>query len=284
MCFGGASPGPDNSIAIAQAQIQAQQAIAATNVDLQQKIADQQNQQAQEALDYQKSQDAQRQQEATDTAQVQANYDQNRSDLANQYTQWVNQTFAPYNDDYYNKYASDYAAALQPEIDRQYTNAHGQMVFSLARNGQLNSQSHADLQGSLDQARGRAMTDLATNASQAAQTLKSQVGQQQNSLLTQILSTGALGQPVSPATPDAMQAAIDNTNRSLQDVSVTGADQIAKIGQLPTSSSLGSIFGGVGTGIGNFLQGNQAYNANQVGGAGGAAGGGGKGPTAPGIK
>jgi multidrug efflux pump subunit AcrA (membrane-fusion protein) len=279
MCFGGASPGPDYSVPIAQAQIQAQQQIASQNADLQQKIADQQAQQSQEALDYQKSQDAQRQQEAVTTAQVQANYDGNRSQLANQYTNWVNQTFAPY-----NQYAKDYVAALQPEIDRQYTNAHGQMVFGLARNGQLNSQSHADLQGSLDQARGRAMTDLATNASQAAQALKSQVGQTQNSLLTQILSTGALGQPVSPATPDAMQAAIDNTNRSLQDVSVTGADQIAKIGQLPTSSTIGNIFGGAATGIGNFLQGNQAFNANQVGGAGGAAGGGGKGPTAPGIN
>jgi multidrug efflux pump subunit AcrA (membrane-fusion protein) len=283
MCFGGASPGPDNSIAIAQAQIQAQQQIASQNADLQQKIADQQAQQSQEALDYQKSQDAQRQAEADTTAQTQAQYDQNRSQLASQYTDWVKQTFAPFNDNYYNQYAKDYVAALQPEVDRQYSQTHGQMVFSLARNGQLNSQAHADLQGSLDQARGRAMADIGTQASQAAQNLKSTVGQQQQSLLQQILTTGALGQPVAPASADEVNAQIDNTNRALQNIQITGADQIAKIGQLPSTSTLGNIFGGVATGVGNFLQGNQAYNLNTIGGAGGS-GGAGTGPNAPGIR
>jgi hypothetical protein len=277
MCFSSPSPGPDYSVQIAQAQIQAQRDLANQNADLQQRIADQQNQQSQEALDYQKSQDAQRQAEADQTAAVQNQYDTQRSQLASQYSQWVNQTFAPYNDAYYNQYAKDYADALQPEVDRQYSQAHGQMVFGLARNGQLNSQAHADLQGSLDQARGRAMSDIATQASQASQNLRSQVGQAQNSILAQMLSTGALGQPVAPGTGDEVNASIDSTNRALQNIQITGADQIAKIGQLPTSSTVGNIFGGVASGIGNFLSGSHAYDINQAG----TAGGGAAGPTAP---
>ena len=217
MCFSSGGGGPDNSIAIAQAQITAQQQIADQNATLQQNIADQQAQQSQEALDYQKSQDAQRQAEADTTAQVQANYDSNRSQLASQYTDagsarplrrttTIITTSMP----------ATMPLPCSPKSTGSTPKRTARWSLVLPAAGNWNSQAHADLQGSLDQARGRAMTDLATNASQAAQTLKSQVGQTQNSLLTQILSTGALGQPVSPATPDAMQAAIDNTNRSLQ--------------------------------------------------------------------
>lgn len=268
-----------------QAQLMAQQDEANQNAQLQQQIADQQEQQAQAALAYQQSQDAAAAAEAAQQQQVQAQYDSQRSQIQNDATNWVNNTFGKYDDNYYKQYAQDYTNALTPEVDKQYTQAQGQMLFGLARNGQLNSQAHADLQGSLDQQRGEAISNIATQASNAANSLKQQIGQQQQSLMAQILSTGALGQPTAPQSLDEVNAQIDNTNRAINDIQVTGQDQLASIGQLPNSSTLGNIFGGTATSIGNFLSGNQAYNvaaasAPAVGGAGatGSAGAG-QGPT-----
>lgn len=270
-----------------QAQLMAQQDEANQNAALQQQIADQQEAQAQEQLQYQQSQDAAAKAEADQQAAVQAQYDQQRNQIQSDATDWVNNTFGKYDDKYYNQYAQDYTNALTPEVDKQYSQAQSQMLFGLARTGNLNSQAHADLQGSLDQSRGEAYANIATQASNAAATLRQQVGQQQQSLMAQILSTGALGQPTAPQSLDEVNGQIDSTNRAINDIQVTGQDQLASIGQLPNSSTLGNIFGSTATSIGNFLSGNQAFNvanASNTSPVGGAAqtgtSGAGQGPNA----
>lgn len=266
---------------MAQAQLMAQQDIANQNIALQQQIADQQQQQAQAALTYQQQQDAQRAAEAQQQATLQQQYDTSRNQLAQQANDWVNQTFGQYDDKYFQKFAQDYQNALTPEVDRQYGTAKGNLLFGLARGGQLNSQTHADQQGLLDQARGRAYSDIATQATQASQNLQQQVGQARSSLLGQILSTGALGQPVAPGTIDEVNANIDQTNRAINQIQVSGQDQLAKIGQLPTASSLGNVFGSLATTAGNAVSGANYYSIGGAGGYGSA--GAGVGPNAPGI-
>jgi hypothetical protein len=171
--------------------------------------------------------------------------------------------------------------ALTPEVDRQYGTAQGNLLFNMARGGQLNSQAHADQQGLLDQTRGRALSDIATQATQAAQNLQSQVGQAKSSLLGQIMSTGALGQPVAPGSQDEITSSIDSTNRAISNLQTSAQDQLGKLGQLPTASTLGNLFSGVGSAVGNYLSGAQAYQIGAYGGMG--AGGYGGGPGAPGI-
>lgn len=269
---------------MAQAQLMAQQDIANQNATLQQQIADQQEAQAQAALTYQQQQDAQQQAEVAQQAQIQSQYDASRTQIQQQATDWVNQTFSQYNSDYYNNYAQAYANALTPQVDQQYTQAQGQLLFGMARAGQLNSQAHADQQGLLDQTRGQAYSNIATQASQAAQQLQQQVGQAQQSVLGQMLSTGALGQPVAPGTMDDVNASIDQTNRAISQIQSSGQDQLASIGQLPSTSSLGNIFGSIATGAGNLVSGANAYNAAQGGVAGVSSAGVGAGPSAPGLK
>lgn len=260
-----------------QAQLMAQQDIANQNAQLQQQIADQQEAQAQAALTYQQQQDAQQAAEAQQQAQLQSQYDSARTQLQQQATDWVNQTFGQYNDQYYQNYAQAYQNALTPTVDQQYTQAQGQLLFGMARAGQLNSQAHADQQGLLDQTRGQAYSNIATQATQAAQQLKQQVGQAQQSALSQILSTGALGQPTSPGTLDDINASIDQTNRAISQIQSSSQDQLASIGQLPSTSTLGNIFGGVSTGISNYMAGSNAYNAANAYGSAGV----GVGPSAP---
>lgn len=295
MCFGGGSSSVDNPADdpappqyaaqgaqnMEQAQLIAQQDIADQNTALQEQIANQQEEQAQQTLAYQEQQSAQAQAEAQQQADLQTQYDQSRNQLAQQATDWVNQTFSQYNQDYYNQYAQDYQNALTPTIDQQYGQAKGNMLFGLARAGQLNSQTHADQQGLLDQTRGQAYATVATQATQAAQNLQQQVGQAQNSLLSQILSTGALGQPVAPGSIDDINANIANTGQAIQQIQSSGQDQLAKIGQLPTPSTLGNVFGGLASTAGNAIAGNNLY---QIGaGAGYGSAGYGTGANAPGL-
>jgi hypothetical protein len=262
---------------MAQAQLMAEQDIANQNAELQTSIAAAQEDQAARALGFQQDQAALSRGEALDQQVRQQAYDTSRNQLQQQATDWVNNTFSKYDDNYYNDFAKQYMATLSPEIDRQYTQARGNLLFGLARGGNLGSQAHADQQGLLDETRGRAFSDLATQASQASQTLKQQVADHRQSLLGQILSTGALGQPVAPNQIDQVNASIDQTNRAINNIQLTGQDQLASIGQLPSSSTLGNIFGAVGSGVANFLSGNQAFN---VANAGTGTAGAGTGPTA----
>lgn len=262
-----------------QAQLMAQQDIANQNVALQQQIANQQEEQAQETLQYQQQQAAEQQAQAQYQADLQSSYDTQVSQTTQNATNWINSTFAQYEDpSYYNNYEQNYINALMPTVQQQYGQAKGQLMFGLARSGMLNSQAHADQQGLLDQQLGKTTADISTQATQAAQNLQQQVGQQKQSLMSQIMATGALGQPVAPGTQDAITSSIDDTNRAIQSIQSGAQDQLAKIGQLPTSSSLGNIFGSIGTSIGNYQSGSNAY---QIGASGGYGSGGvGVGPNA----
>lgn len=295
MCFGGSSSSSGLTAAdeppaeyaargattMEQAQLMAQQDIENQNVALQTAIANQQEEQAQESLAYTEYQNAQSEAEAQAQADLQSQYDTSRNQLAQQASDWIDQTFGQYDQNYYNQYAQNYMNALTPEVDRQYGTAQGSMLFGLARQGQLNSQTHADQQGILDETRGRAYSDIATEATQAAQNLQQQIGQQKDSLLSQILSTGALGQPTSPGSIDDVNSSIDTTNRAINQIQTSAQDQLAKYGQLPTSSSLGNIFGSLSTAASNYTSGLNAYTIGSTGGYG--SGGVGTGPSSPGL-
>ena len=90
---------------------------------------------------------------------------------------------------------------------------------------------------------------------------------------------------MAPGTIDEINASVDQTNRAINQIQVSGQDQLAKIGQLPTASTLGNVFGSLGTAAANAVAGNNAYTIGGAagGGFGIGSGGVGVGPSAPGI-
>lgn len=64
-------------------------------------------------------------------------------------SQKVNELFAPYGDDYYNKVSQDYEAYYAPELDRQYGQTKGKLIADLSSRGVLDSSIAGKEQGDL---------------------------------------------------------------------------------------------------------------------------------------
>lgn len=54
-----------------------------------------------------------------------------------------------FNDDFFNKQRQNYIDYASPQLEDQYGQAQKQLVYSLARNGNLDSSARADLEGQL---------------------------------------------------------------------------------------------------------------------------------------
>lgn len=83
---------------------------------------------------------------AADQARI--DEDQRQQRIA-QASQKVNELFAPYGDDYYNKVSQDYEAYYAPELDRQYGQTKGKLIADLSSRGVLDSSIAGKEQGDL---------------------------------------------------------------------------------------------------------------------------------------
>jgi hypothetical protein len=139
--------------------------------------------------------DPNQQQQQNAAAATQAATDQQNAEAARegkiaQGKQSIDNAFAGYNDDYFNKYAKANVDAATPQIEDQYNTARDKLFASLTGRGVQNSTIAGGYYGALDKTRGTAEGEAANSAAEAANALRNSVQTQKNNLYS-LNSTGA---------------------------------------------------------------------------------------------
>lgn len=169
-----------------------------------------------------------------------ATYNTNRQGLIDSARGRIEAAFGQYNDDYYNRYASDYVAAAKPQIERQYDDAKRATTFNFARRGNLQSSAAGRAFGRLDETRADAEANVAQEAQSAASRFRSTVDGQRSQLLNSIFGAVSAA-PVITAdnVGEANNALSYITNALAAPVSLAGST--SKIAP-PSFGQIGSIF------------------------------------------
>lgn len=115
----------------------------------------------------------------------------------------IDQSFAGFNDDYYDQYGDAYTANYQPQLAQQYRSAYERAVLGLAGSGNLTSSQGANVLGDLAAEYKRQQNTLANNATGAINDLRSSVETARSGLYDQ---NRAAADPSSAASLAAAQA------------------------------------------------------------------------------
>ncbi|MDE2101771.1 MAG: hypothetical protein KGL39_31280 [Patescibacteria group bacterium] len=115
----------------------------------------------------------------------------------------INQDFAGFTPDFYDKVAQNYTAATTPAMMQDYQATKNNLTYALARNGILNSgaavQRNKSLQGQLAQNE----TQISNNAQNQSNTLQANVNTQKGQLVGQLESSAdpaSIGEQATAAT------------------------------------------------------------------------------------
>lgn len=176
-------------------------------------------------------------------------YSTDRQSLIDNARTSVASAFDPYNDDFYNKYASDYSAYYKPQIQQQYDDAKRATTFNFADRGSLNSTAAARAFGRLDQTRAAAEGEVAQKAASAAAGFRGTVDSQRSSLLNGIFSAASAAPPI---TVDSIGQANDSLRSLTTQLTapVSLAASAASAIKPPVFSTLTNPFGVVNNGAG----------------------------------
>ena len=278
MCLGGSSPAPppDNS----QEQQAQAQALSDQQIQAQQQIAQQQLAFNQQQADQQTAQIAQQQQQAQDQATRQSDYDTGRATLLSQGAQQVNDAFAQFTPDYFNKYATDYMSKVNDQLQQQQDQAQKQLAFGLARQGISSSQAGINQQQLLTETAGRTVADETATAQQQAAQLEAQTASAKQNLLQQTQSAESIGSPIAGSSTQDVNAALDTQRSAISGITSGAGDVAASLTAVPPVSPLGDVFAGLVTSGGSLLTG---LNANAVAAAGALGRAGGPAAASPGA-
>ena len=245
---------------MAQYQIMAQQDLSDQQLAQQKQISDQQTAFNTQQLADQKAQQDLLQQQADDQSARQTAYDTGRADLLSQGTQQISDAFARFSPDYFNQYTQDYMTKATDDINYQKALAQKQLAFGLARSGLTGSSTAADQQGLLDEDTGRATAAQTQNATDATNTLRTQVANTKQNLLGQVTASEGIAPPIAGSTDQAVNSALDTSRQAISGITNSAGDTIASLGGVPTVSPLTNIFANVLGGVGSYVGGNSAAN------------------------
>jgi hypothetical protein len=139
-------------------------------------------------------------------------------------------------------------------------------TFDMARAGLTQSQAHANQLGLIDETAGRTMADETSQAQGAANTLRTNVGNEKTSLLGQLTNTSSIGSPIAGNTMDDVNAAIQTQKSAVSGIGANANDIVAGTQGVPQVSTLGNIFSGILQGAGSYASGASAnYMLNRGG-------------------
>jgi hypothetical protein len=117
----------------------------------------------------------------------------------------IDQTFAPFNDAYYQGLETTAMNTFEPDIDQQYSDAVRQATFALSRGGNLRSSAGADAMRRLRERRDTATIEGRDRARGIAGDRRREVEGTRNTLVSQLNSTA---DPTAAAQQAASQAAL----------------------------------------------------------------------------
>jgi hypothetical protein len=145
----------------------------------------------------------------------------------------IDQNFAAFDDNFYNRRRDAYLAYAMPQLDQQLADARRNLTFALGNAGQLRSSAATDRLGRLAQDYEIQRGGLVSQADALANDLRAQVTNRRNTLVDQLNAS---------ADPDA---AFNNSLAAARTFAVE-----------PNSySPLGQLIGNAAQGVGQYLQG-----------------------------
>ena len=111
----------------------------------------------------------------------------------------INQNFSGFNDDFYQKAATDYTNYATPQMMGDYQNTKNNLTYSLARNGLLNSGAAVSKNAALQKQLSANESDIANKAQDQSNQLRTNVANQRNQLISQVQAGAAPGQVATSA-------------------------------------------------------------------------------------
>lgn len=153
----------------------------------------------------------------------------------------ISETFSEFNDDFFKKRQTDYQESQRPEVDRQFKEAQGNIMYGLARTGQLGSSERSRQLGVVGRERDAAALKVADKGLEYANQARAQVEQSRTDLLNQL-----------NATSDAQLA----SNQAMNRMNVLRAN--------PAFEGLGSLFE-TSSGIAKSVRQAENYNPGSPG-------------------
>lgn len=243
---------------VAQYQTMAQQDLSDQQIAAQKAIADQQAAFNKQQFDYQQQLQAKQEQDAKDQADRQSTYDTGRAQNLSQGTQQINDAFAQFNDDYFNKYAQSYMDQVNDQIGYQKDQATKQTSFDMARAGLTNSQAHVNQLGLIDETAGRTIADQTQQAQDAANQLKTNLAASKNDLLNQLTASESIGSPIAGSSMGDVNSALQTQRSAITGIVSDANNQVSATQGVPTVSTIGNIFSGLTSAAGSGIGGVQA--------------------------
>lgn len=262
MCMksgGGGGQSQYQQLLMQQQQMVQSQELSDKQIAAQKEIAAQQNTFNEQQLQLQKDLATQQQQQADAQAGRQSEYDTGRSKLLGEGSSAIDQAFSGFNDDYFNSFKNAYMSKVSDQVNQQKVEAQKQLAFGLARQGILDSQASANKQGLLAETEGRTLADATSDATNQANTLRSNVANAKAGLLGQVQASESIGSPIAAQDEGGVQQALQTQKSVISGVTNQAGDVISSLKGVPTVSPLANIFASVVGSAGSF---NQGLNAN----------------------
>lgn len=245
---------------VAQYQTMANQDLSDKQIAAQKEISDKQDAFNRQQLADQEAQQAAQQKAAQEQADRQTAYDTGRAQNLAAGSQAVNDAFKQFNDDYFNKYASDYMKQVGDQVSYQKDQATKTTGYDMARAGLADSQAHVNQLGLLEETAGRTLADETQLAQNQANTLKTNILNTKTGLLDQVQASESIGSPIAGSTMDDVNAALQTQRSSISGISSSANDAVAATSGVPQVSTLGNIFASALSGVGSYGSGVQANN------------------------
>lgn len=154
--------------------------------------------------------------------------------------------FGGFNDDFYKKRYGDYMSYATPQIDQQAGKQRAQMIFDLARTGNLDSSAAADKSAELTETTNQQKINAANEGLNQENSLRSQVEGTRSNLVSELNATGN-----DQAASDAAMRATQNLNQPAGFSPLAGmfndfANSLSMIGSRAGNGYSGFMGGGSG--------------------------------------
>jgi hypothetical protein len=144
----------------------------------------------------------------------------------------IDQTFAGFDDGFFNDYRNNIMNFYQPQIDDQFGDAQDDLTYAFARAGTLNSTMANEKSADLNKAYEVGLADLLADAQGQVNSLNSNINTEKSNLVSLLNATG-----------DADRAANEALSRS----------QVLFERQ-PDYNALPDLFSGIAQGVGGYFQ------------------------------
>lgn len=102
----------------------------------------------------------------------------------------ISNIFGGFNDAFYKKRADDYSAYAMPEVDRQAGQQRRDLIYALARTGNLDSSAAIDKAAELSREVNNQRVGIANEALNQANNLRGQVEQTRGNVVAELNATG----------------------------------------------------------------------------------------------